>query len=106
MHVTAGAEAAAQDQSAGLETVPLKPKHAVGQLTTGELARERSRLEAALRRPFSEDVKALLQARLDAVLAERAERSRKRQADTAAAKAALAAESAERAARTAREGGG
>lgn len=106
MHVTADAEAEAADQSAGLEMVPLKPKHAVGQLTTGELARERSMLEAALKRPFADDVKALLQRRLDAVMAERAERSRKRQADTAAAKAALAAESAEQAARAAREGGG
>ncbi len=88
------------------EAVPAKPKHAVGQLTTGELARERSLLEAALKKPFADDVKALLQARLDAVMAERAERSRKRQADTAAAKAALAAESGDRAARAAREGGG
>jgi hypothetical protein len=86
--------------------VPAKPKHAIGQLTTGELARERSRLEAALKRPFPEDVKALLRGRLDAVLAEQEERSRKRDADTAAAKAALAAESAEQAASAAREAGG
>jgi hypothetical protein len=78
----------------------------IGQLTTGELARERSRLEAALKGPFSEDVKALLRRRLDAVLAEQDERSRKREADTAAAKAALAAGSADRAARAAREAGG
>lgn len=54
----------------------------------------------------SEDVKALLQGRLEAVLAEQDERGRKRAADTAAAKAALAAESADRAAKTAREAGG
>src|SRR5690349_4100468 len=95
MRVTAGAEALSQDQSAGLQGMPPKPKHAIGQLTTGELARERSRLEAALKRPFSEDVKALLHKRLDAVVAEQDERSRKRQADTAAAKVALAAESAD-----------
>lgn len=106
MRMTAGAEALSEDQSAELERVPPKPRHAVGQLTTGELARERSRLEAALKRPFSEDVKALLQGRLDAVLAEQDERGRKRAADTAAAKAALAAESADRAAKTAREAGG
>jgi hypothetical protein len=88
------------------EAVPAKPEHKIGQLTTGELARERSRLEAALKRPFSEDVKALLQGRLDAVLAEQDERSRKREADTAAAKAALAAESADRAGSAARESGG
>lgn len=106
MRVTADAESLSEDQSAEPQRVPPKPKYTVGQLTTGELARERSMLEAALKRPFAEDVKALLQARLDAVMAERAERSRKRQADTAAAKAALAAESGDRAARTAREGGG
>ena len=88
------------------DAVPAKPKHAIGQLTTGELARERSRLEAALKRPFTEDVKTLLRARLDAVLAEHDERSRKRAADTAAAKAALAAESADQAGRAAREAGG
>jgi len=106
MRVTTDAEAPARDQSARLEMVPPKPKHTVGQLITGELARERSRLEAALRRPFSEDVRALLRGRLDAVLAEQDERNRKRQADTAAAKAALAAESAEQAARAVREAGG
>ncbi len=88
------------------DVAPAKPKHAIGQLTTGELARERSRLEAALERPFTEDVKALLRARLDAVLGEQDERSRKREADTAAAKAALAAESVDQAARAAREAGG
>ena len=88
------------------DAVPAKPKYEIGQLTTGELARERSRLEAALKRPFSEDVKALLQRRLDAILAEQAERSSRRQADTAAAMAALAAESADRAAMAAREGDG
>ena len=77
-----------------LEAVPAKPKHKIGQLTTGELMRERSRLEAALRRPFAADVKALLQTRLDAVLAEQAGGERRREADTAAAKAELAAEAA------------
>jgi hypothetical protein len=80
------------------EAVPAKPKHTIGQLTTGELARERSRLEAALRRPFSAEVKALLQARLDAVLAEQDGRERQRGADTAAARAGLAAEAAGQAA--------
>jgi len=89
MPVTTAAPAKAPEP---LEAVPAKPKHKIGQLTTGELVRERSRLEAALRRPFSADVKALLRARLDAVLAEQDERRRKREADTAAAKAELAAE--------------
>ena len=71
-----------------LEAVPAKPKHKVGQLTTAELVRKRSRLEAALRRPFSEDIKALLQGRLGAVRAEQDERARRRKAFTAAAKAA------------------
>ncbi|HET9972445.1 MAG TPA: hypothetical protein VFQ68_29705 [Streptosporangiaceae bacterium] len=84
------------------EAAPAKPKHKIGQLTTGELAWERSRLEAALRRPFSADVKALLQARLGAVLAEQDGRERRREADTAAAKAELAAKAAEQAARAAR----
>ena len=101
MRVTADSETLSEDQSARVEKVPPKPRHAVGQLTTGELARERSRLEGALKRPFSEDVRALLRSRLASVLAEQDERRRKRQADTAAAKAALAAKSAERAARTA-----
>jgi hypothetical protein len=106
MRVTADAESLSGDQSAEPQRVPPKPRYAVGQLTTGELTRERRLLEAALKRPFAEDVKALLQARLNAVMAERAERSRKRQADTAAAKAALAAESADRAGRAAREADG
>jgi hypothetical protein len=62
----------------------------VGQLTTGELAREASKLEAALRRPFAESVKVLLHARLDSVRKEQVERACKREADTAAAKAELA----------------
>ncbi len=103
MRVAADLGVLSEDPSARPERVPPKPRHTVGQLTTGELARERSRLEAALKRPFSEDVKTLLQARLDAVLAEQDERNRKRQADTAAAKAALAAESPDRVARAARE---
>lgn len=92
--------AAARALASGPGEIPAKPKHTIGQLTTGELAQERSRLEAALRKPFSEDVKALLQKRLDKVLAEQDERSRKRQADT------VAAETANRAARAAREAGG
>jgi hypothetical protein len=98
--------AATRAQASEPGEVPAKPKHATGQLTTGELTRERSRLEASLKRPFSEDVQALLQRRLDAVLAEQDERSRKRQVDTAAAKAALAAESADQAASAARKAGG
>jgi len=94
--------AAAPAQAPGtLAAVPAKPEHKIGQLTTGELARERSRLEAALHRPFSTDVKALLQTRLDAVLAEQDGRERRREADTAAAKAELAAEAAEQALRAA-----
>lgn len=92
---TGDAGARAHDQATApaepSEAAPAKPEHKVGQLTTGELARERGRLEAALRRPFSKDVKALLQARLDAVLGEQAERERRRVADTTAAKAELAA---------------
>ena len=72
-----------------LEAVPAKPKHKIGQLTTGELARERSRLEAALRRPFSTEVKSLLRTRLDTVLAEQDDRRRKCEADTAAANCSL-----------------
>ena len=89
---TADTEARVHDQvAAPIQAAPAKPEHKVGQLTTGELARERSRLEAALRRPFSKDIKTLLQARLDAVLDEQTERERMRVADTAAAKAELAA---------------
>ena len=79
-------------------SVPAKPEHKIGQLTTGELARERSRLEAALRRPFAAEIKHLLRARLDAVLGEQADRKRRREKDTAAAKAELAAQAATRAA--------
>jgi hypothetical protein len=86
--VTADAQALSRDQvTEPLEAIPAKPEHKVGQLTTGELARERSRLEAALHRPFAAEIKRLLRARLDAVLAEQAERKRRREADTAAAKA-------------------
>lgn len=92
MPAAADAEAQAHDQvAAPPEAVPAKPEHEVGQLTTGELARERSRLEAALRRPFSKDIKILLQARLDAMLEEQAKRERRRVADTVVAKAELAA---------------
>jgi hypothetical protein len=74
-----------------LEAIPAKPEHKIGQLTTGELAREASKLEAALKRPFADSVKALLHARLDAVRAEQADRSRRREKETAAAKAAARA---------------
>jgi hypothetical protein len=77
-----------------VDAVPAKPEHRVGQLTTGELARERSRLEAALRRPFAAEIKRLLRSRLDAVLAEQADRARRRDEDTAAAKAEFAARAA------------
>lgn len=98
MPVTADAQALARDQvTEPLEAVPAKPEHKVGQLTTGELARERSRLEAALCRPFAAEIKLLLRTRLDAVLAEQAERRRRREADTATAKAELATEAAQRA---------
>jgi hypothetical protein len=75
------ATAAAQNQAAApLEAVPPKPEHAVGQLTTGELARERSTLEAALDKPFPAGIKKILQDRLDAVCAEQDERARMREA--------------------------
>ncbi len=76
MPVTADAQALDRDQVTGSPgTVPAKPEHAVGQLTTGELARERSRLEAALRRPFAAEIKRLLRAGLDVVLGEQNERA-------------------------------
>jgi hypothetical protein len=76
MPVTADAQALDRDQVTGPPgTVPATPEHAVGQLTTGELARERSRLEAALRRPFAAEIKRLLRARLDVVLGEQDERA-------------------------------
>lgn len=81
-----------------LDAVPAKPKHKVGQLTTGELAREASKMEAALRRPFADSVKVLLHARLDAVREEQADRRRRRDEEVAAAKAELAAQDADRAA--------
>jgi hypothetical protein len=64
-------------------------------LTTAELAKERRRLEAALRRPFSREIKVLLQERLDAVRAEQDERASKRAEDIAAAKADAAARASE-----------
>jgi hypothetical protein len=76
------------------DAVPAKPEHKISQLTTGELARERARLEAALRRPFAAEIKRLLRSRLDAVLAEQADRTRRRDEDTAAAKAELATQDA------------
>jgi hypothetical protein len=90
MPVTADAQALDRDQVTE-PPVPAKPEHAVGQLATGELARERSRLEAALRRPFAAEIKRLLRARLDVVLGEQDERAHRHEADTAAAKAEFAA---------------
>jgi hypothetical protein len=80
------------------DAVPAKPEHKISQLTTGELARERARLEAALRRPFAAEIKRLLRSRLDAVQDEQAQRARRRDEDVAAAKAELAAQDAARAA--------
>ncbi len=98
MPVTAPAHDQVAAPAGTPETVPAKPKHQIGQLTTAELARERSRLEAAVRRPFAASVLALLRVRLNAVLAEQAERAHRREEETAAAKAELAAQSAARAA--------
>jgi hypothetical protein len=92
---TAGTSAQAPEP---LEAVPVKPEHKIGQLTTGELSKEVIKLEAALKRPFAESVKALLRARLDAACREQADRARRRDEDVAAAKAELAAQSAARAA--------
>ena len=76
MPVTADAHALDRDQVTGPPgTVPAKPEHAVGQLTTGELARG---LEAALHRPFAAEIKRLLRARLDMVLGEQDERAHRR----------------------------
>jgi hypothetical protein len=76
MPVTADAQALDRDQVTGPPgTVPAKPEHAAGQLATVELARERSRLEAVMRRPFAAAIKRLLRARLDVVLREQDERA-------------------------------
>ncbi len=96
MPAAASAHDHATAPAAPLEAVPAKPEHKVGQLTTAELTREASKLEAALRRPFADSIKALLRARLDAVRAEQAERARRRDEDLAAAKAELAAQDADR----------
>ncbi len=80
------------------DAVPAKPEHKISQLTTGELVRERARLEAALRRPFAAEIKRLLRSRLDAVQDEQAQRARRRDEDVAAAKAGPAAQPAARAA--------
>jgi hypothetical protein len=75
------ATAPAHDQAAEpLEAVPPQPEHEVGQLTTAELARERSTLEAALGKPFPAGITKILQGRLDAVRAEQDERARMRAA--------------------------
>ncbi len=87
------------------DAVPAKPEHKISQLTTGELARERARLEAALLRPFAAEIKRLLRSRLDAVQDEHADRARRRDEDVAAAKAKLAAHDADRAASAARTAG-
>ncbi len=99
MPATAPAQNQVTAPAEPLEAVPAKPKHMVGQLTTAELVRERSTLEAALKRPFSDDIKALLRGRLDAVCAEQEERARRRAEATDAAKADAAARAAERARR-------
>jgi hypothetical protein len=91
----AEALAQAQDRAAGPDEVPERPKFRLDELTTAELARERRRMEAALRRPFSADIKALLRDRLDAVLAEQADRARVREEGIARAKADAAAKAAE-----------
>jgi hypothetical protein len=73
------ATAPAHDQAAGpLKAVPPKPEHKVDQLTTAELTRERSTLEAALDEPFAAAINKILQGRLDAVRAEQDERARMR----------------------------
>jgi len=100
------AQTAAGHIAQDADAAPAKPEHKVGQLTTGELARERARLEAALHRPFAAEIKRLLRSRLDAVLAEQADRTRRRDEDTAAAKAELATQDAARAASAARAAGG
>lgn len=91
----AEALARAQDQASEPEELPERPKFRLGEMTTAELARERSRMEAALRRPFSADIKAGLRARLEAVLAEQADRTRQHREGIARAKADVAARAAE-----------
>jgi len=85
------ATARAQDRVTQPDEIPERPKFQLGEMTTAELANERIRLEAALRRPFSDDIKTLLSARLDAVLAEQDERARSRAESIAAAQARRAA---------------
>jgi len=91
----AEALAQARDRAAGPDEVPETPRFRLGEMTTAELARERRRMEAALRWPFSADIKASLQTRLDAVLAEQADRARVRREGIARAKADAAAKAAE-----------
>ncbi len=91
----AEALAQARDRAAGPEEVPERPRFRLGEMTTAELARERRRLEAALRRPFSDDIKAGLRGRLEAVVAEQADRARVRREGIARAKADAAAKAAE-----------
>lgn len=100
----AEALAQVQDQAANPGELPERPKFRLGELTTAELARERRRMEAALGRPFSADIKALLRGRLEAVVAEQADRARVRQESIARAKADAAAKAAERGRRGAPDG--
>jgi hypothetical protein len=89
--------AQAQDRAAEPdEAVPERRNFRLGELTTAELDRERRRMEAALRRPFSDDIRAGLRGRLEAVVAEQADRARVRREGIARAKADAAAKAAER----------
>jgi hypothetical protein len=87
--------AQAQDRADQPGELPERPKFRLGKMTTAELARERRRMEAALRRPLSADMKAGLQARLDAVVAEQEDRDRERRDAVARAKDDAAARAAE-----------
>jgi hypothetical protein len=87
--------ARAQDRAAEPDELPERPKFRLDELTTAELARERRRMEAALRRPFSDDIRAGLRERLEAVVAEQADRARVRREGIARAKADAAAKAAE-----------
>jgi len=91
----AEAQAQAQDRAAEPEEVTERPKFRLDEMTTAELVRERRRMEAALRRPFSDDIKAGLRGRLEAVVAEQADRARMRREGIARAKADAAAKAAE-----------
>jgi hypothetical protein len=87
--------ARAQNRAAEPEALPERSKFRLDELTTAELDRERRRMEAALRRPFSDEIRAGLRKRLEAVLAEQADRARERREGIARAKADAAAKAAE-----------